>query len=128
MKKLEKASGADFDKEFATYALKDHAMDLSLYQKEAQQGQDTDLKQFAQTMVPKLQHHLEMSKDAARAVGVSDSDISSILTTSPEATGGASTPGGSNQGSTGSSSDQSGQPQPQAPSSQPEPQSPSGPK
>jgi putative membrane protein len=102
MKRLEKLSGAEFDREFATFALKDHGKTISLFQKEIKDGEDADLKQFAQSTLPTLQQHMDMAKDAAKAVGVSETDISSIMKKYPQAVGGASTPGGQEQG-TGSS-------------------------
>jgi putative membrane protein len=98
LNRLEKLSGAEFDREFATTALRDHARTIALFQKEAQQGHDTATKQYAEDMLPALQHHLDMAKDTAKSVGVKDSTISSILNRYPASIGGASTPGGQQQG------------------------------
>jgi putative membrane protein len=99
--RLQKLSGAEFDKAFATTTLQDHARAITLYQKEAQQGQNPETKQYAENMLPGLQHHLEMAKETARSVGVSDTTISSILSRYPAAVGGASTPGGAQPGAGG---------------------------
>ncbi len=96
--RLQKMSGAEFDKEFATTALRQHAQTIEAFQKEAQQGQDPTVKQYAQSMLPGLEHHLQMAKDTASSVGVSQGTISSILNRYPEAVGGGSTPQGQQQG------------------------------
>lgn len=96
--RLQKLSGNQFDKEFAVTALREHAKTLALFQKEAQQGQDQATKQYAQGMVPALQHHLDMAKEVAKSVGVSETTISSILSRYPEAVGGATSPGGHQHG------------------------------
>ncbi|HWH71953.1 MAG TPA: DUF4142 domain-containing protein [Candidatus Sulfotelmatobacter sp.] len=101
---LQKLSGAEFDRQFATTALQDHARTLALFQREAQQGQDPATKQYAQSLVPALQHHLTMAQQAAKSVGVSDTTISSILSRYPGAVGGAGSPGGQQQGAGSSQS------------------------
>lgn len=109
LQQLQMLSGAQFDQRFAETALKDHAQAVQLFQKEAQQGQEPQLKQFAQTMLPTVQQHLQSAQTAAQDVGVSSSTISSILSRYPEAVGGAQTPGGQGQGA-GSSPGGPGQP------------------
>lgn len=106
--KLKKLSGTQFDQEFSKVALKGHAKALQFYQREAQQAQDPAIKQYAQSMVPALEHHLNMAKNMASNVGLSQTTITSILSRYPEAVGGASTPGGSQQGSGSSSQQPSG--------------------
>lgn len=113
--KLQSLSGADFDKQFALENIKAHAKTISLFQKEAQQGQDPDLRQYAQSQLPGLTHHLSMAQDAARNAGVSQTQITSILKRYPQAMGGTGTPIGREQG--GSSSEPA-KPSP-GPSSQP---------
>jgi putative membrane protein len=88
LSQLRKLKGADFDKEFATTALKGHAETIALFQREAQQGQDPAVKEYAQSMLPELQHHLDMAKNMAKNVGLDETSISSILKQFPEAIGG----------------------------------------
>jgi putative membrane protein len=108
--KLQGLSGADFDKQFTLVNLKAHGKTISLYQKEVQQGQDPATKQYAQNLLPSLQHHLTMAENAAKSAGVSQTQITAILSRYPRAMGGTGTPTGREQG-TGSSqkSDQSSQ-------------------
>jgi len=68
MSKLEKMSGAGFDKAYMQDMVKDHQKDVAEFQKEANSGSDPDLKAFAGTTLPILQEHLRMAKEALSAV------------------------------------------------------------
>jgi len=61
--KLSKLSGAEFDKAYVKDQLKDHQKDVQEFKDEAQNGTDPNIKAFASTAVPVLEHHLEMVKD-----------------------------------------------------------------
>ena len=69
--KLEKVSGAEFDREFVRHEVRDHRKDIAEYQQEARNGQDGDVKQFAEQSVPTLQSHLQMSQSAEQSVSKS---------------------------------------------------------
>ena len=56
---LAKASGAEFDKLYASDQLEAHQMAVQLYQTYADQGSDEKMRQFASTTLPTLQRHLE---------------------------------------------------------------------
>jgi putative membrane protein len=58
--KLSKLSGADFDKEYVDYMLKDHEEDAKEFQEQANEGTDTDVKAFAAKTLPVIQSHLKM--------------------------------------------------------------------
>lgn len=88
--RFQKYTGAEFDKEFATQQLKDHEKDIQRFEKQARDGENPELKQFASQMVPKLQGHLDHVAQIARSVGVDQSTISSALRKSREAVGGTS--------------------------------------
>jgi putative membrane protein len=60
--KLDKESGADFDKAYAKAMVKDHKEDIDLFKKEASSGQNADLKAFAQRTLPTLEEHLRMAE------------------------------------------------------------------
>jgi len=98
LNRLQKLTATEFDREFIITSLRDHVRTIALFQKEAQQGRDAAIKQYAQDMLPALNQHLDMAKDTAKSVGVKDSTISSILNRYPASIGGASTPGGQQQG------------------------------
>lgn len=56
---LTAASGAEFDKLYATAQLEAHQMSVQLYQTYSETGTDERLRQFAAETLPKLQQHLE---------------------------------------------------------------------
>jgi putative membrane protein len=62
LKKLEGLSGAEFDRAFATMAVKDHEKDIKLFEKAAQKADDSELKAFAAKTLPTLREHLQQAK------------------------------------------------------------------
>ena len=56
--KLQALSGADFDREYVKFMVKDHEEDVKEFQKEASRGKDPRIKDFAQQTLPTLQEHL----------------------------------------------------------------------
>lgn len=62
IEKLQKATGADFDKEYAAAMVKDHKTDVKEFEKAAQSSDDPDIKAFAQKILPTLQEHLRMAE------------------------------------------------------------------
>jgi len=67
-KKLEQASGVEFDKAFMQQMVKDHEAALKLHQDAAKNAKDKDLKAAAEKAVPVIQKHLEMAKSTAAAL------------------------------------------------------------
>lgn len=65
MEELYELEGEEFDKEYVRTQLSDHEHHLELYEREAQQGQDPEMKKFAQGCVPILQSHLQEVKALA---------------------------------------------------------------
>jgi putative membrane protein len=63
MAELLKLSGAAFDKEYVKRMVAAHEMDVAVYQKQADGGNDAGLKKFAAETLPTLKMHLEMIKD-----------------------------------------------------------------
>jgi putative membrane protein len=84
---LEQKSGEEFDKEFATLMLKDHAKGIPKYQQAAKLD-DAEVKAYAQDTLPKLQTHMQHGKEVAKTVGVDQATISSYTTGLPESVGG----------------------------------------
>jgi putative membrane protein len=66
--KLVKKQGKDFDKAFTKYMVKDHKKDIDRFKKQAEKGDDAELKTWAQNTIPKLEHHKKMSEEACKAV------------------------------------------------------------
>ena len=66
MKKLQSASGADFDREYMRAMVKDHRDALKLTQRTAKGAKDPDLKAAAQKAAPDIQDHLKMAQQIAK--------------------------------------------------------------
>ena len=61
---LAKKTGADFDKAYSTFMVDDHKEDIEEFKKEAEKGNDPEIKTWASGKVATLEHHLEMAKRA----------------------------------------------------------------
>ena len=68
MEKLQKANGAEFDREYAAAMVKDHRTDVKDFKDAADDLKDPELKAFAQKTLPTLQEHLRMAEDMERNV------------------------------------------------------------
>lgn len=66
--KLNEKSGHDFDKEFIDLMVSDHKDDIDLFEKEADKGNDPEVKAFASSKLPTLKHHLQMAEEAKDAL------------------------------------------------------------
>jgi putative membrane protein len=75
--RLEKLSGAEFDKAYMAHMVKDHKKDVAEFQKESTSGKDSDVKQWAGKTLPTLQSHLQMAQDTAAKVGASSGQTAS---------------------------------------------------
>jgi putative membrane protein len=60
--KLKMDSGRHFDQAFLAKMVDDHKDAVATFQKEAAQGSDTDVKDFASTTIPTLQEHLDKAQ------------------------------------------------------------------
>ncbi len=63
--RLEKMSGAQFDKAYMNYMVSDHKKDVADFQREAAHATDPAVKNFAQTTLPTLQSHLQEAESIA---------------------------------------------------------------
>ena len=63
--KLTSLKGADFDKEYIPSQVAAHKGAVALFQAEAKNGKNDDLKAVAEKLLPMLQHHLEMAQKLA---------------------------------------------------------------
>ncbi len=66
--KLQNATGADFDKEYASAMVKDHKEDVKEFKKAAGDLKDPDLRAFAQKTLPTLENHLTMAEQMEQSV------------------------------------------------------------
>jgi putative membrane protein len=67
--RLEKLSGAAFDKAYVTDMVKDHQEDVKEFQKESNTGKDDQIKAFASRTLPVLQSHLDKIKSIQSNMG-----------------------------------------------------------
>ena len=63
-----KKSAKDLDADYLSKMVSDHKDAVSLFEKEADKGEDADAKAFASDTLPKLQHHLAMATDLQKTV------------------------------------------------------------
>lgn len=61
-------TGEDFDKAYIDFMVDDHQEDIDAFKKQAENGNDADLKAWAAGKVPTLQHHLDAAKTAQDAL------------------------------------------------------------
>jgi putative membrane protein len=69
--KLDKLSGAAFDKAYMQYMVMDHKKDVAEFKKEAKTGKDSDVKAWAEKTAPTLEGHLDTAQKTASKVGAS---------------------------------------------------------
>jgi putative membrane protein len=61
--KEHKMDDATFDKDYMDQMVKDHEKDIKEFEEEAKDGNDADVKAFANKTLPTLKKHLEMAKE-----------------------------------------------------------------
>jgi len=62
IERMEKMTGAEFDRAYMKAQVSDHEKAVSLYERQAKSGRDEDLKSFAQAQLPTLREHLKMAR------------------------------------------------------------------
>ena len=60
---ITKEKGMEFDKDYIDFMIDDHEKDIKLFEEEAEDGKDAEIKAFAADKIPTLKHHLEMAKE-----------------------------------------------------------------
>jgi len=68
MDKMQKLSGAQFDRAYMDDMVADHKEDVADFKKQASSGKDGDLKAFASKTLPTLEDHLKMAQSTDAAV------------------------------------------------------------
>jgi putative membrane protein len=63
MDRLSKLSGAAFDSAYVSEMVKDHIEDIAEFEKETNEGQNSDVKAWAAKTLPMLREHLQMIRD-----------------------------------------------------------------
>jgi putative membrane protein len=69
MQRLSKLSGAEFDRAYMKHMVEDHMKDVSLFEQEAKQGRDQNLKAWAAKTLPTLQEHLKLAQSIESSLG-----------------------------------------------------------
>jgi putative membrane protein len=65
---LAEKTGKDFDEAYADFMVKDHKDDIDEFKKQAENGNDAELKAWAAGKVPTLEHHLQFAERTKAAV------------------------------------------------------------
>lgn len=60
---LSAKKGTEFDKVYTDWTVKDHKKAVGVFEKEADKGEDPDLKTWAMSKLTILNHHLEMAEE-----------------------------------------------------------------
>ena len=68
--RLTGASGIAFDRDYMKAMVDDHRKAVKLYQREAKQGQDKELRELAQSQLKGLQSHLKSAQDIQKRLQV----------------------------------------------------------
>ena len=72
--RISQLKGAEFDRQFVqVVGLKDHEADIKVFEQAQDSLQDPGLKDFLQTTLPVLRHHLSMAQELARHSGAPSS-------------------------------------------------------
>lgn len=66
--KLSKLSGSQFDRQYMKGQVSDHEKVISEFQKEANEGGNSNIKNFASETLPTLQEHLKLARSADQQV------------------------------------------------------------
>ncbi|MDQ6622425.1 MAG: DUF4142 domain-containing protein [Verrucomicrobiota bacterium] len=68
--KLGKLEGAEFDRAYVKTMVEVHEKDVAAFSAFANNATDADVKTFAVTTVPTLQHHLQMIREIAKSMNM----------------------------------------------------------
>lgn len=85
LKKLSGLSGGEFDKAYIKEMIKDHKKDVSAFKKEAEQGKDEDVKNWAAKTLPTLEEHYTLAQTTQSQIGMTGSKASGSSSQGPGA-------------------------------------------
>jgi putative membrane protein len=66
--KMQKLSGANFDRAYMKHMLDDHKKEVGKFEKVAKSAKDSDVKSFASSTLPTLQEHLKLAQTTSDAL------------------------------------------------------------
>ncbi len=55
---LNEKQAGEFDREYISFMIKDHEEDIEAFREQANEGKDPDLRKWATSKIPTLEHHL----------------------------------------------------------------------
>src|SRR5437868_2611874 len=67
---FQQLQGTDFDDAYLLCMIKDHIKDIAMFQKEAKNGTDPDIKQWASQTIPHLRDHAGQIRTVAQGCGL----------------------------------------------------------
>jgi putative membrane protein len=68
IERMQKLSGAAFDRAYMKEMLSDHKKDVSEFRKQAKSAKDPDVKAFASRTLPTLEEHLHLAQRTDKEV------------------------------------------------------------
>src|SRR5690606_10202521 len=74
MEKLQEKSGKNFDEEYIDLMVKDHKKAINKFEKQADNGEDPEIKSFASSTLPELKKHLQMAERIQENLNGNDGD------------------------------------------------------
>ncbi len=95
-RRLSKASGNEFDREFIEHMVDEHEKDIKMFEKAASNAKDTEIRQFASKHVDHLRQHLAQAQQLQQSIvptGRTDSDSWRANSSANDTTNNASTSG-----------------------------------
>ncbi|MGE5478573.1 MAG: DUF4142 domain-containing protein [Bacteroidales bacterium] len=69
VEKLSGLSGAEFDRAYMSTMIDDHKKDINAFRKQADKGDNAQLKSLAQETLPTLEQHLRLAEDTQAKLG-----------------------------------------------------------
>lgn len=66
--RMQRLRGQEFDRAYISEVVEAHEKDVARFRKQADRGDNADLRQFASITLPTLQGHLSLAKDISRTV------------------------------------------------------------
>jgi putative membrane protein len=71
---LQQLSDAEFDESYMDEMVADHEEDIELFEEQAELGEDSDLRAFAEETLPTLREHLEHAKEVQSQITAAQRD------------------------------------------------------
>lgn len=69
IQRFEGMEGQQFDKAYMQFMVEDHQKVIEAFNKEVEQGQNQELKSFAQNTLPTLEEHLNQAREVSQQIG-----------------------------------------------------------